>query len=270
MPLIANELTIWDISFRWAGYDPSRLWFRLPLTVKDYASLLMHAILHGEIICENLTLAKRPYDSKADPRFYIRTYIDDVYDCIHGKRFSRELLKWAVLNRMDFHEWCERRGIPLPEFWFPSGWKLDFEMPEFGTLALRAIHVEPEEEGSVRIEYHRIGLAENELEELQNEANIASQVDSALSQNSTNSLEKERVLRINQRIKVACQQIASVIWKDDTDRTIPSIVEDGLIQKYGGAEHYEDETVYEWIKEVAPPEVKNRRGRPRKNRDKGG
>ena len=133
MPLIADELTVWDISFRWAGYDPTKIWFRLPLTVKDNSRLLMQAILHGEIICETMTLAKLPPDSKADFRFYIRTYIDDVYACIHGKRFNRKLLKWAVLDRMDFHEWCKRRSIPLPEFWFPSGWKLDFEMPELGT-----------------------------------------------------------------------------------------------------------------------------------------
>ncbi|SFI68607.1 hypothetical protein [Nitrosomonas sp. Nm34] len=234
MPLIANELTIWDISFRWAGYDPSRLWFRLPLEVKDYVRLLMHAILHGEIICENLTLAKRPPDSKADPRFYVRTYRDDIYDCVFGKRFNRKLLRWAILDRLAFHEWCERRGIALPEFWFPLGWKLDFEMPEFGTLALRAMHVEPEEVGSVRIEYHRIGLAKNEDEVQRNETNVVNQADSDLFQNSTSSLEKERTLRMNQRIKVACQQIAFVIWKDDINRTIPSIVEDELIQKYGG------------------------------------
>ena len=54
----------------------------------------------------------------------------------------------ACLNRMDFHKWCEIRGIPAPEFWFPSGWKLEFEMPEFGSFARSAIHVEPESDGT--------------------------------------------------------------------------------------------------------------------------
>jgi hypothetical protein len=42
-----------------------------------------------------------------------------------------------------------------------------------------------------------------------------------------------------------------------------------LIQKYGGANFYQEETVREWLKQVAPREVKNRRGRPRKNGDSG-
>ncbi|SDH96940.1 hypothetical protein [Nitrosomonas sp. Nm132] len=267
MPLIADELTIWDISFRWAGYDPSRLWFRLPLTVKDYARLLMHAILHGEIVCVNLTLAKRPPESKADPRFYIRTYVGDVYDCIFGKRFNRKLLRWATLDRMDFHEWCERRGIPLPEFWFPSGWKLDFEMPELGARALCATHLEPEDEGGFSLRYDYPEIVEEG--DNKNKEKNAKETDDSLSLAITSKdSENNRKLRANQKAKIACQQIAGKIWVDDLHRTIPSIVEDELIQKYGGGKHYDSETVYEWIREIAPPEVKNRRGRPRKNRDK--
>lgn len=70
MPLITEELSVWDIGLRWAGHDPDHLWLRLPLTAKDNFRLLMEAILSGEIICNTLTLAKLPPDSKADPRFY--------------------------------------------------------------------------------------------------------------------------------------------------------------------------------------------------------
>lgn len=268
MPLIANELTIWDISFRWADYDPSRFWFRLPLTVKDYARLLMYAILHGEIVCMNLTLAKRPPESKADPRFYIRTYMNDVNDCIFGKRFNRKLLRWATLDRMDFQEWCERRGIPLPEFWFPPGWKLDFEMPELGTPPLWATHIEPEDEGGFTIQYDYPKIVEEEADDKTDEKNAIETDDSLSSINAINNLENDRKLRASQRAKIACQQIAIEIWKDDIDRTITSIVEDELIQKYGGAGPYDDGSVRDWIKVVAPTEVKIRRGRPRKNRDK--
>lgn len=268
MPLIANELTVWDISFRWAGYDPDQFWFRLPLVVKDNSRLLMHAILHGEIICETMTLAKRPPDSKADPRFYIRTYIDDVYACIHGKRYNRKLLKWASLNRMGFHEWCERRSIPLPEFWFPPGWKLDFEMPELGTYALWATHMEPEKEGGFHVNYNHPGESEEIIEAQQDEISMVNYDDNILLKDTVPSLENEKTLRTNQRIKIACQQVVIAIWKDDPNRTIASVVVDELIQKYGGAAPYNEDTVREWIKEVAPLEVSKRRGRPRKNRNK--
>lgn len=295
MALLNDDLSVWDIAFRWAGYDPDRLWFRLPLPVKDNFRLLMGAILEGEILCGTLTLAKLPHGSKADPNFYIRTYMDDVYHCIQGLRYDRKLLRWATLGRLDFLQWCEIRGIPAPEFWFPPGWKLEFEMPEFGTHAMWATHVEPETDGElVNISYEShpsFNRSEESLDKTDNEEDTPSQpdVDAQPSQpvpeNSdaptetisdespiqpAEHAETEQSLRHNQRIKIVCQQIASVIWKEDKTRSYPSVIEDQLIQKYGGAAPYEDDTVREWLKHVAPPEVKNRRGRPRKNGGKEG
>ncbi|KKK67624.1 hypothetical protein LCGC14_2952210 [marine sediment metagenome] len=129
MALITDELSVWDISHRWISYDPEGFRFRYPLGVKDNFKLLFEAILHGELFCQTLILAKRPDDSKADPKYYIRTHIDEIYDCIHGSAFNKKLLKWALISRNDFKEWCEHRSIPLPEFWFPPGWKYEFEQP---------------------------------------------------------------------------------------------------------------------------------------------
>lgn len=293
MPLLVDDLSVWDICFRWAGYDPDRIWLRLPLPVKDNFRLLMGAILEGEILCGTLTLAKLPPGSKADPRFYIRTYIDEVYECIHGHRYDRKLLRWATLERMHFLEWCEIRGIPAPEFWFPTGWKLEFEMPEFGTHALWATHVEPETDGTlshISYESHpsfrRETIDESDSEEgdlsqhnvdalpsrpVPNNSNEPTETISDKNQlHSAEHTETEQSFRQNQLIKIACQQIASVIWKEDKSRSYPSVINDELIQKYGGAAHYEEDTIHEWLKQVAPPEVKNRRGRPRKNGGKEG
>ncbi len=263
MPLIADELTVWDISFRWAGYDPTKFWFRLPLAVKDNSRLLMHAILHGEVVCETITLAKLPPDSKADPKYYIRTYTDEIYACIHGVRYNRKLLRWSAINRMDFNEWCERRGIPPPEFWFPPGWKLDFEMPEFGTVAMWATHIEPKNEGDYAIRYDHpdfVRYRENR-DEQRNSPDSKTQREET---NQSEPPESGKILRINQQIRIACQQIAREIWKKEPHRTIASVVVDELIQEYGGAAPYNEDTVREWIKEVAPLEVSKRRGRPRK------
>jgi hypothetical protein len=250
LALISDSLSIWDIGFRWTGLDPDRFYFRLPLLVKDNFRILMQAILEGEILCETLTLAKRPSDSNADPDYYIRSHIDDVYDCIWGKKYNRKLLKWAVIDRNSFRFWCEIRAIPLPEFWFPTGWKYDFEMPEGGTQALRARHQEPSEGGlfSLRFEPAYIDI----------EDNSSSILDETFPDN----------LRASKIVSLCCQKIASTIWKDQPDRTIASMVKDELIQKYGGGDHYAEETVRGWIKVVAPLHVKNKRGRPPKNRDK--
>jgi len=268
MPLITEDLSVWNIGLRWAGHDPDRLWLRLPLEAKDYFRLLMEAILSGEIICNTLTLAKLPPDSKADPRFYIRTYIDEVDDCIHGQHYDRKLLKWSTLDRMDFHQWCERRGITPPEFWFPSGWKLRYDEEQYGHPGLWVRHVEPESECSlVHFAYEQ---PYTDADRERDERNALSGTDSANNPTTTENsggMASESTLRDCQRIRLACQQIAVAIWQEDSSRTIASVVKDELIQKYGGAGFYQDETVREWLKAVAPREVKSRRGRPRKNGD---
>lgn len=248
MALTVESLSVWDIGFRWAGLDPERFWLRLPLPVKDNFRLIIEAILSGEIICETLTLAKKPRNSKADSRFYIRTYLDDIHHCISGHRYDRKLLKWAELDRMAFKEWCEARGICLPEFWFPPGWKLQFEMPEGGSMALWAEHVEPEEDGAVHISYKKYQEMHEDLPQ-------------------KNDKPEQADLRKNQQTKLFCQQVAREIWREQPDRTIPSIVEDEWLQKYTGASYYQLDTIKGWIKEVAPPEVRSRRGRPKKKPD---
>ncbi len=253
MALLTDSLSVWKIGFRWADLDPDRLWLRLPLHVRDNFSLVMEAILSGEILCETLTLAKRPHDSKADPKYYIRTYIDDVYSCIYGQSYNRKLLKWATIERIEFMNWCEARSIPLPEFWFPPGWKLNFEPPEDGTLAMWAEHVEPDDDEIVHISYRDYpGIANNK------EQSIASTL-----------TDTQKELRINQKIHITCCQIALEIWREEPTRPVISVVQDEKIQKYGGASHYEKDTVRRWLNEIAPPEVKSRRGRPPKNKDQG-
>lgn len=275
MPLISEELSVWDIGLRWAGYDPDRMFLRLPLGAKDNFRLLMFAILSGEIICDTLTLAKLPPGSKADSNYYIRTYIDQVYECIHGRHYDRKLLKWATLDRMGFHQWCERRGITPPEFWFSLGWKLEYDDEQFGHPGCWVRHVEPDSPNTVvsfaydppytdEVLQNDDSQSEAQADVPANEEASQPELEEQPTQPDT-QVKNEKALRDCQRIKLVCQQIASVIWLEDKTRTIPSVIKDDLIQKYGGANFYQEDTVREWLKEVAPREVKNRRGRPRKN-----
>ena len=249
MPLISGSLSIWDIAHRWADCDPDSYRVRLPLLVKDYSRLLINAVLNGEIFCETLTLAKRPPESKADPKFYIRTHLDEVNACIHGVRYDRRLLKWASISRQDFQEWCENLAIPLPEFWFPPGWKYSFEMPEFGTRAFWAQHQEPDES---------------------NDFSLVFRIPAEVSANDEpTSLPQEDAVstRPNQKAKLCAQQIATQLWKEHPDRTITAMANDEVIKKYSGASHFDERTVRKWLGEVAPVNVK-KKGRPRvKNSD---
>ena len=132
MPLLSDELSVREIAFRWAGHDPARFWIRTPLPVKDHFRNLMSAILRGRLDCSTLSLEKwNPTEANNPPEFFIRHYIDEVYDCISGRRFDRILLDWATVHRWAMQQWCERQGIPLPEFWFPPGWKIEQDLPYF-------------------------------------------------------------------------------------------------------------------------------------------
>lgn len=260
MALLAEELSVWDIAFRWAGYDPDRFLFRYPLDVKDNFKLLMSSVLSGEIFCETLILEKRPPDSKADPKYYIRTHLDDVYACIWGHYYKKHLLKWARVSRGDFKEWCGRRSIPLPEFWFPPGWKENFEWPEYGTRAFWAKHVEPDQEGdfSIRFDIPEQGDSKNFRYLISN--HYAEEPPEFVSDS----------LRPNQLAKLVVQRMATKIWEEDSDNSIniTQMARHSVIQKYSGADHYEEGTIIKWIREVAPTHIKGKRGRPRNKSDK--
>lgn len=132
MPLLDDNLTIWSISFRWAGLDPDSLKYRfyIPTTVKDNVRLLMQAIITNVLLCRSLKPdALLVPDSNTDQ---IRSNI--FYDCYTGNKYDCDFLKTHTVYRSDFAHWCNRSGIPFPEFWFPTGWVVH-ELQEKDRLA---------------------------------------------------------------------------------------------------------------------------------------
>ncbi len=270
MPLLVDDLSVWDISFRLAGHDPRKLWFRIPLEVEDHFRNLMLAILKGELACETITLEKRDFEPD-EKGLSVYHWLDDIYACIHGRYHNRKLLRWAQVERFDFKLWCERMNTPLPEFWFPPGWNLEYELPEghispghgyirrdWTSEDWKAWHQEQDATEAVKMN--------GASQPVPNEPELDQPAEPTSPPAETNPIEEAaNKMRPNQEARIACQQIARVIWQDEPDRTIASVVKDELIQKYGGGSFYVDETVREWVKVVAPPHVRNRRGAPRKN-----
>ncbi len=271
MPLLIEELSVWDISFRLAGHDPRKLWFRIPLEVEDHFRNLMLAILKGDLACSSISLEKRDFgpDEKGFSAYH---WLDDIYACIHGNHYNRKLLHWAQVERFDFKLWCERINAPLPEFWFPPGWNLEYELPEGhilpGHYYIRQYWTAEDweawrEEQDAMDTKKPDGTSQPTPNELEPEQ--ASEILSPPAETSPMEEAADK-MRPNQEARIACQQIAKVIWQNEPDRTIASVVKDELIQKYGGGSFYMDETVREWAKVVAPPHVRSRRGAPRKNK----
>ena len=248
MPLVVDQLQIWTIGFKWAGLDPNRLWFRIPTPVRDNFSTLLEAILSDHL--ESLSLASEKY-SGDDPevaRYYIRYWLDDVNAGIQGLRFDRKLLKHAVIDRGALQDWCERRTIPLPEFWFPPGWT-EYRWP---SEDLEPIPSEP-----------LATTAEPTLEpNSERDAADTAPLESHVQAEPTVPVKAK--LRSVQLATIVSQEIAKVIWKEEPDKTIAAMVKDDRIQKYGSGQYYSEEVVRRWVKAVAPDDVSAKRGRPKK------
>lgn len=232
----------------------------------------MDAVLSADIPCETISLEKRHFDP-VEREFSVYFWIDDIYACMFGHKFNRTLLRHASIGRYDLQLWCERRNIPLPEFWFPLGWNLEYELPEDeirpGHYYIRKDWTEEQwaEWRKERGEIEREGACEGSSADTLPGSD--GELSSVAEDNILDATEKREVaikkLRPNQEIAVACRQIAKAMWKEDPNRFYPSIIQDELIQKYGGAASYDDDTVRGWIKAVAPPNIRNHRGRPPKN-----
>lgn len=277
MALLADSLSVWEIAFRWAGRNPRDLCLRIPVDVQDHFRNMMDAILSAELPCESILLEKRKFED-FEKRFSIYFWLDDIYDCIHGHDINRKLMRHAEIGRYDFKLWCERRTIPLPDFWFPPGWNLEYNLPDGdihpGHYYVRRDwtredweqwHKEQAESATAK-EGASGGQADGESFQSDAECTEGEPVSGSASAQSDESKEEQAAekLRPSQSARIACQQIASVIWKDDSERTIASVVRDDLIQKYGGGSYFADSTVTDWVKQVAPPHVRARRGRPKK------
>lgn len=133
MPLLSESLSVWEIGMRWAGHDPFRFRFVLPLDARDYFRTMIDAVWQAELTCETLSINKwKEADGEEMKPFFMRFHWAEIEACIEGKAPSRKLLRWARISRSDFEEWCRGYAIPLPEFWFPSGWNRYYAWPEAG------------------------------------------------------------------------------------------------------------------------------------------
>ena len=234
MALVVDQLQIWTIGFKWAGLEPTKPWIRIPTLVLDNFSTLLQAILSDHLGC--LTLAPERYtgDDPESAKYYIRYWLDHVNAAIQGQRFDRKLLKHAVIDRGDFQDWCERRSIPLPEFWFPPDWT-EYRWPceDFEPIPIESAETPavPTPEPTLAQDATNTASLEPHVRTEQNEP-------------------VKPKLRPVQLATIVSQEIAKVIWKEEPDKTIAAMVKDDRIQKYGSGQYYSEDVVRRWVKAV--------------------
>ena len=258
MPLVVDQLQLWTVGFKWAGLDPNRLWLRIPAPVQENFSTLLSEILNLHLDCMTLEPEKYEGDDPEIAKAHVRFWVDDIYAAIQGQRFNRELLKWAVIDRSAFQDWCERRSIPLPEFWFPPGWS-DYRWPEDAPPPQQEVPAAPL---TAEIPTPPTETA-SEAPATPPTVDVEPPVVPSF---IFTSPEDDPTLkwRACQRSRVACQVIAEALWKANPTMTIAAMSKNELVRTYGQSAHYSQETVYDWVKVVAPLEVREKRGRPKK------
>lgn len=228
MPLLNDHLSVWEIAFRWEECDPDSYWWRIPLLVRDRLRTLIDAIHQSHLDCWTMSMEKWRPDrgDDATPEFFIRHWLEQIEDCVNGRRYDRKMLKWAYIERWAMQQWCERQGVPLPEFWFPPGWKLEYEWPQ------------DDDDDDPR----------------------------PATDGSTESTEDKKIrIDVRHRAKMACQQIALSIWAKEPALTIKEMAYRKEIRDLGGGSTYEPETVEAWLGEVDPRSPSKKRGPKRKN-----
>lgn len=270
MPLLHGDLSLWEIGFRWAGYDPDSLRLRIPLPVRDNFRTLMDAVLNGHLYCSTLHLEKYDPRTSDSPELFIRHYIDEVYECIWGRKFDKKLLTWAQIERWSMKQWCERRGIPLPEFWFPRGWQIDYELPEeewsesnsegepvvAETPATAPI---PDTQASEPNSQTESTAASGEPPKMDVQPLAPPQTDGK----STGARKLDR----RQRARIVCQEIAARLWSKESDAksSIKVMASRSEIQDIGGGTDYDFDVVKRWLSEVDPRGPTEKRGPKKKN-----
>lgn len=160
MPLLSEQLSVWEIGFRWAGYDPCRFWLRIPLAVRDHFRTLIGEIHESRLECLTLRMEKYHGHDPNEARLYIHHWQPAIDACVSGGAIDRKLLRWALLDRHAFFAWCEHHQVPLPEFWFPPGWGADYQWGDEQTAEVLPAKAETALQRRIRVEKdHRVRMA---------------------------------------------------------------------------------------------------------------
>jgi len=225
MPLNLDSLTLWEISHRWYNHDPSVWRPRLPLEVRDITRVMLSAILDRSLV-SLLSLDKGQIAQEDFPKeFSVYTWLDDIYSAIAGNPVNRKMLRIIQIDRWDLADWCEREGIPKPQFWFPSDWK-----PR---------------------------LDDQDVEEVSEGAN-----DDEEPNHTEGPLKLRPSTRAKIACQEVAKNLWK--QKEHVDTTITSMAVHEVIHELCGGQHYSKDRVRKWIKDVAPAHISNRRGRPPK------
>ena len=150
--------------------------------------------------------------------------------------------------------WCDRHGIPLPEFWFPPGWGLEYKWPEEATGEEVVHDTEPASAESERPpESGRTS-----------DASPAGAQEGASGAAQEAQLRGTRALDRRQRGRIACEEVAKRYWIRHPGAIVKEVAGSHEVQEIAPGSDFQLEVVQRWLGEVDTRDPTNRRGPKRR------
>ncbi len=263
-----QHLSIWEVSCRWAGYDPKSIRSsNVPTPVSDILGLILQAQINSQLpVTKSDGVSVRDWSWLDDWKAYVppreefdgteghrfqlyQEFMRDItsehreltehhYDMIETRKYRSEVLKSIHVYRDDLFFYCKTYGIDPPSFWFdPKTVQNEFRLW---------------------------------LEDIDNDEESSNFEADEAQPSNVGKLTREQIDRTWQRLthaqktRLLCRQVASIMWKEDKTRTIQSIINDDIIQYYCDAARYGDpKTIREWIADLDPRPPESKKGRAR-------
>ena len=189
----------------------------------------------------------------------LHKHIDHHNNILIGSApYSKKYLDKINTDKTDFAEWTLRKRLPFPNFWFH-----DDEIEN--TLLELELKVLVDDE-CTRLERRGICPLRNSIAQ---ETTPNHSPDITTEQTPTKYKKDEidvfwGTLNNQQRARILCREIATILWKNDPNLGIEDIKKNEVFLKYGGARYFSSKnTTRDWIKDLDPRPPSERVGRPR-------
>lgn len=231
--MIDRYLSIWEIAHRWRDINPDKSDpADLPLNIQDTLRYICCGILAGKLALFEMVVMQSPdkynsgFRSEIRP-YYLNEHPAEIEDCLYRK-YDKNAINAFFIEAANLFEYC-----------------LDRQVIKSDT-------------GNTSVDYpecwwHLTGYTDISCAE-PDDGNLPLVV-------------ANQPLRPNQIDKQICQAIAKTIWDFYPTMTITAMTKHNAILNHGGGKLYTGKnTLRDWVREVAPENVRNNRGRPKNDK----
>lgn len=229
--MIDRYLSIWEVAHRWRDVNPDKTDpTDIPLAVQDTIRYICHGILDGGLAIVHLIVMSS--DGNTDGSHFrseIRPYhVDEIPPELENclyRKYNKDVLNAYFIEAENLFDFCLNSQR--------KGFFTNLDFPSFWSDQVDALSIVHNESDAKEPEQTQV---------------------------------KAQSLRPSQIDKLVCQAIAKTLWDIYPTMNITAMSEHSAILEHGGGKIYIGKnTLRDWVKDVAPENVRNKPGRPKTN-----